>query len=92
MSMMGPHRAGRGGEERSADDLVRSPLKTLRAAARESFALVPATLALVWKSSRIEAWIGDVRTYPRNMCRSSLDNVPPEREVVSWPFRQRSTR
>ncbi len=38
--------------ERTADDLVRSPFRTLRAAARESFALVPATLALVWKSSR----------------------------------------
>ena len=45
-------RLPRGPSERSADDLVRSPLKTLRAAAKESFALVPSTLALVWKSSR----------------------------------------
>ncbi len=39
-------------KERSAEDLFRSPLSTIRAAVKESFALVPATLSLVWKSSR----------------------------------------
>ncbi len=39
-------------KERSAEDLFSSPLSTIRAAVKESFALVPATLSLVWKSSR----------------------------------------
>jgi ATP-binding cassette subfamily B protein len=39
-------------KERSADDFWKSPIATIRVAARESFSLVPATLALVWKSSR----------------------------------------
>ncbi len=49
--MASPHGSAPGPKERSADDFFKAPLATMRAAARESFALVPATLRLVWKSS-----------------------------------------